>query len=250
MAKHPIIVNILIIILIAFIGLWIVYFASAVFTRHGEEQVVPKVENMSYTKAIELLHSYGLNVEIRDSLFRDDVKPGYVLEQFPKSKSIVKPGRKIFLYINAVHPKEVIIDDHHDRTQLAMKGLSFRQGLSRLTELGFKKIETMVVLGDNDRIVKILANGKPVYQMQKVPVNAKITIVVNDGRLSTVRDSLFDIERIGFYLDQYTGDENGHYYTPEENENSQTEYFEMPSDEQPSSGNEGGHTENETVEYF
>ena len=39
-------------------------------------------------------------------LYRDDIKPGHVIEQFPKAKSIVKPGRKIFLYINAVHPKE------------------------------------------------------------------------------------------------------------------------------------------------
>lgn len=246
--KHPILVNLLIIILIAFIGLWIVYFASAVFTRHGEEQVVPKVENMSYTKAVELLHSYGLNAEIRDSLFRDDVKPGYVIEQFPKAQSIVKPGRKVFLYINAVHPKEVIIDDHHDRTQLAMKGISYRQGLARLTELGFKNLETMVVLGDNDRIVRILANGKPVYQMQKVPVTAKITIVVNDGRLGLVRDSLFDIQQIGYYMGQPSYFDDGNDYAPTEQTSEEAEYFEMPPEEQSISGQ--GQTEEENVEYF
>ena len=257
--RHPILINILIIIVIAFLGLWIVYIAAALFTKHGEEQVVPKVENMSYTKAIELLHSYGLNVDIRDSLYRDDIKPGFVIEQFPKANSIVKPGRKIFLYINAVHPKEVIIDDNHDRTALAMKGMSYRQGFSRLHELGFKEIETITVLGLDDRIVKILANGKPVYQMQKVPVNAKITIEVSDGRLTAVRDSLFESERIGDFIydepeldaSQYSAPTYKHNYNsqPSSNGNAGPTYFEMPQMEE-SPASEGGNSGTEQNSEF
>ena len=263
--KFPVIVNLLIIAIVAFLGLWIVYYAIAIFTHHGEEQVVPKVENMSYTKAVELLHSYGLNVEIRDSLYREDVKPGFVLEQFPKANSVVKPGRKIFLYINAVHPKEVIIDDHNDRTQLALKGWSFRQGLTRLQELGFKDIEVMVVLGDNDRILKILANGKPVHQMQKVPIDSKIIIEVNDGRLGHVRDSLFELENLGFIIIDNveeeepvrqstapSGSSNRGSSAPSAPSTPSTEYFDMPTEEPSTGGNAGGggQSEPESNEFF
>lgn len=189
-SRHPVLANILVIGLVAFLGIWIVYLSLQLFTKHGESDVVPKVENMSYTDAINILHAKGFRVDIRDSIYKDDVKPGFVIEQFPKSGASVKPGRKIFLYINAVHPKEVVIDDDNNPREDALKSFSFRQGMARLEELGFKNIRVVRVLGDNDCIVKITANGKVVKKTQKVPVNAKIVVEVYDGRLGELRDSL------------------------------------------------------------
>lgn len=182
--------NVIVIALVAFLGVWIVYLSLQLFTKHGESATVPGVENMSYTDAIKILHERGLRVDIRDSLFKEDVKPGFVIEQFPKSGATVKPGRKIFLYINAVHPKEVVIDDDNNPAEDALKSFSFRQGMARLEELGFKNIRVVKVLGDNDCIVKVTANGRVVKKTQKVPVNARIVVEVYDGRLGELRDSL------------------------------------------------------------
>lgn len=196
-AKHPVIVNIAIIVAVALIGIWIVYFSLAIFTKHGKSDKVPGVENMSYTEAINMLHDRGFKVDIRDSLYKDDIKPGFVIEQFPKAGSVVKPGRKIFLYINAVHPKEVVVDDDNHPMEDALRGFSFRQGMARLQELGFKNVRVMKVLGANDdRIIKIIANGQPVKKMQKVAVNAKVIVQVSDGRLDSLRDSLQNEELI------------------------------------------------------
>lgn len=226
--KYAILINLAIIIVVAFLGIAIMYLCMALFTKHGETTTVPKVENMSYTQAIELLHSKGFNVDIRDSLFRDDYKPGYVIEQFPRAASTVKPGRKIFLYINAVHPKEVVMDDGADFTSLALKDWSYRQARARLMELGFKNVRTITVLGADDRVVKVLANGKPVYRMQKVAVNAPVIIEVSDGRLGSIRDSLYEAERLREYgnmdFGEYPGEEfrmnheepQGEYRSPEE----------------------------------
>lgn len=238
--KYAVVTNILIIIAVAFIGILIAYLFSAIFTKHGEEAKVPGVENMSYSEAIEKLYARGFNVDIRDSLYRDDVKPGYVIEQFPKANSIVKPGRKIFLYINAVHPKEVVIDDGFDRTSLALKDWSYRQAKSRLVELGFKNIRTVTVLGADDRVVKILAKGHPVFKRQKVAVNTPMIIEISDGRLGAVRDSLYDLERLRDleYLNQYEnsyseeGNEGGMAGEGGSNvssgESKEPEYFEEP----------------------
>lgn len=189
-SRHPVLANIIVIVLVAFLGLWIVYLSLQLFTKHGESDVVPKIENMSYTEAIHILHDNGFRIDIRDSLYKEDVKPGYVIEQFPKAGARVKPGRKIFLYINAVHPKEVVIDDDNNPREYALKSFSFRQGMARLEELGFKNIKVVRVLGDNDCIVKVTANGRIVRKTQKVPVNAKIVVEVYDGRLGELRDSL------------------------------------------------------------
>lgn len=91
------------------------------------------------------------------------------------------------------------MDDGADPLALALKDWSQRQARARLTELGFKNVRVVTVLGTDDRVVKILANGKPVRQMQKVPVNASIIIEVSDGRLDAIRDSLYEAERLNDY---------------------------------------------------
>lgn len=238
-SRHPVLANLIIIAIVAVLGIMIAYFSTAIFTKHGESDIVPKIENISYTEAIKILHDKGFRVDIRDSLFRDDIKPGYVIEQFPKANSVVKPGRKIFLYINAVHPKEVIIDNDNNPREDALRSFSFRQGMAKLEELGFKNIRVVRVLGDNDCIVKILANGKVVKKMQKVPVNAKIVVEVYDGRLGDLRDSLqnaeYDANRV-----PYT-EEGGEYQSeyPEYSEPSETE-------EEPSQSN----SQSEEYEYY
>lgn len=197
--------NLVIILIIAALGIYAAYLATALFTKHGRSMTVPGVENLSYTEAISRLHKAGLKVDIRDSLYRDNIRPGYVIEQFPKANSIVKPGRKIFLYINAVHPKEVVLDDDNHPNELAMKGVSERQALAKFEELGFKKVRVMRVLGTTDRVVKVMANGRPVHKMQKIPVTAMIVVEVSDGRLDALQDSLSNLE----YLESYR--ENADY---------------------------------------
>lgn len=247
--RHPIAANIVIICIITLLGIYAAYLSTAIFTKHGSTVRVPGVENMSYTAAIKKLHDAGLRVDIRDSLFREDIRPGFVIEQFPKSKSIVKPGRKIFLYINAVHPKEVIIDDDNHPNEYAMKGESFRSAQARLEEMGFKNIRMVKVLGTWDRVVKVLANGRPVRKMQKIPVNASIVIEVADGRLNDLTDSLMSAEMLEYYqnnpvtpdADEYGQDQDSYGGIPVENINSE-----------PSSSQEEEHArpEESSNEYF
>lgn len=195
--RHPVIANILIIFLVAIIGLFIVYLWLNIFTRHGEWEKVPEVENISFTNAIKILHDNGFRTDIRDSVYNEDISPGFVVEQFPKAGSMVKPGRKIFLYINAVHPREYIIDADNTGGE-ALKGYSLRQGLAKLEELGFRKVNVIRLPGENDRIIRILANGKPVSKMEKIPVTSLITVEAYDGQLNKLTDSLLDEEYLQY----------------------------------------------------
>ncbi len=239
MKKHPILLNVLLIILVATLGMFIFYVSLALFTNHGSSNVVPGVENMSYSKAVEILHDKGFRVEIRDSLYLDDVKPGYVVEQFPKRDAVVKPGRKVFLYINSVHPKQVVIDEDNRPMEFALKGVAYRHAIAHLEELGFKNIRTVYVVGINkDNVVKIIANGVPVRKRQSVPVNARISVEVNDGRLNLLYDSLINMEMGGMRsYDPYPSYEPSY----EEPSSSSSEY------ETPESAAEEEETEIETI---
>ena len=216
MGRHPVLANIVVIILIAFLGIWIVFLCLQLFTKHGESDIVPAVENMSYTQAVKTLHENGFRVDIRDSIYKEEVKPGFVIEQFPKSGAHVKPGRKVFLYINAVHPREVVIDEDNNPAEDALRGFSFRQGMARLEELRFKNIKVVKILGDNDCIVKITANGKVVKKKDKTPVNSRLVVEVYDGKLGELRDSLQNEEYLRYVSepeDGYTDDDTTDNYS-------------------------------------
>lgn len=242
LGNHPIAGNLLIVIVVAALGICIASLSLALFTKHGRSKSVPHVENMSYTQAIEKLNDAGLRVEIRDSIYREDLRPGYVIEQFPKANSIVKPGRKVFLYINTVHPKEVVIDEDNRPAENALRSVSVRQGMARLEELGFKNIRIVKVLGDNDCIVKITADGKVVKKMMKVPVTSRIVVEVSDGRLSELRDSLQNLEfGVAPSAEYYESPDAG----GEESGNYEVEY--QPSQSSPSASSE---EEEETPEFL
>lgn len=242
--RHPVMANLVIILIIAALGIYAAYLTTALFTKHGRSVHVPRVENMSYTEAISKLHDSGLKVDIRDSLYREDVRPGFVIEQFPKANSVVKPGRKIFLYINAVHPKEVILDDDNHPNEFAMRGESERGALAKFEELGFKNVRVVKVLGSSDRVVKVLANGRPVRKMQKVPVNSSIVIEVSDGRLAAVQDSLYNLEYMDSYRSSQSGYDNGYYQSESGYE---TEQYNEPAKSSPRQEEE---TEEENSQYF
>lgn len=230
--RHPVLANIAIIFIVAVIGLIIIFISLNIFTRHGESKSVPDVENMSFTNAINILHDSGFLIDIRDSVFKENVSPGYVVEQFPKSGSKVKPGRKIFLYINAVHPREYIIDPDRGMVGEALKGYSLRQGLAKLEELGFKKINIVKIPGDNDRIIRLLANGKTISKMEKVPVTSMITVEVFDGMTNYFNDSIRDEE----YYQQYVTDveeESFSQYPDEEYTHSSATDEEFIDEEEP-----------------
>lgn len=209
--KYPILVNLVIIILVAILGILIANFSLAIFTKHGEYSVVPSVEKMSYSSAIDQLHAEGFKVEISDSVFRDDLRPGYVLEQNPTANSKVKPGRTVYLVINAVNAKQVAINN--------IEGISLRQGKAMLQGLGFKDKNIKVVyrLGKHENLIQsVRVDGKKLRPGQRVPVSSIIVLEVSDGRVGQLTDSLLNVEFGVETIDDYAGEYPTEYSEPTE----------------------------------
>ena len=172
--KHPIIAN-LIGVIVTFIAVWYaIYLLIDVFTLHGQEAKVPNVRNMTLDNAIRKIEAAGFDWEISDSLFNEAIKPGMVLEQEPKGNAMAKTTRVIHLTINAFNPKMVNLP--------ILSDISCRDAVNRLTSMGFKfvKVDT-VPSADEGLVLSVKVNGHPITPGSKVSIKDQISIEVGDG---------------------------------------------------------------------
>ncbi len=78
-------------------------------TRHGAHCTVPEFKGLSLSDAQTLAKSQGLNLYINDSLYVASYEGGAVLDQLPAGGVEVKPGRTVYIIINAFGDKMVKI---------------------------------------------------------------------------------------------------------------------------------------------
>ena len=116
--------------------------------------------------------------EIVDSLYTDDIPKGTVAEQEPKPGYVVKRGRKVYLTVNAVLPKQVTIPN--------VRNLSIRQAKAVLESVGLKlgELQYKPDIAKN-AVLEQLVNEKPVKSDQMTVVGTVIDLVLGDGLSNT-----------------------------------------------------------------
>ena len=116
-------------------------------TRHGKTVKAPDFTNLSVQEAQALANEAGVGVKVVDSVFVKRLQGGVVYRQNPKAGANVKKGRSIFLTINSVVPRKVVMPNLYGysvtqaRSELKNRGLN----LGKLTYV--KDIATNTVLG-------------------------------------------------------------------------------------------------------
>lgn len=124
-------------------------------TRHGKTVTAPDFTNLSVQEAQELAAEKKVAVKVVDSVFVRRLAGGVVYRQTPRAGATVKQGRSIFLTINSVVPRKVVMPNLcgysliEARSELRNRGLN----LGRLNYV--KDIATNTVLAQT-------LNGKPV----------------------------------------------------------------------------------------
>ena len=153
-----------------------------VWTGHGDTVNVPDVRGLSEEQATEKLTADGLIIEIADSVYDLKHRPGVVVDQNPHLNTIVKPGRVVYLTINAKTPKMVTVPRLTD--------ISSRQAHAILDGLGLKNVtETPVISEFKDLVLGATANGQPLVAGARIPINSSINLKVGDG-MEEMPDSL------------------------------------------------------------
>ncbi len=175
------------------VGIAVIWLALGwlnIWTGHGKELVVPDVKGQTFENARLMLEEAGLSVELADSVYDDKAQRGAVVDQNPKVNTRVKPGRTIYLTINAFSPKTVSIPNLTD--------ISSRQARSILEGLGIKDVvEEMVISEYKNLVLGARYNGKRLTAGARVPVNARIILEVGDG-MPELPDSVAPTDSVAF----------------------------------------------------
>lgn len=118
-----------------------------VITRHGQTVTAPDFTSLSVQEAQSMAAQSDVKVKVVDSVFVRRLPGGVVYRQQPKAGATVKKGRSIFLTINSVVPRKVVMPNLYGysiteaRTELKNRGLN----LGNLRYV--KDIATNTVLG-------------------------------------------------------------------------------------------------------
>ncbi len=172
--KHPIIANLIYIVISAFIILWVSLLWLDSWTGHGKTCVVPDVKGLSFEQASEVLAQSNLQAVLSDSIFSREVKPGHVTDQIPNAGAVVKPDKAVYITINAFARRFLTMPKFND--------MSVIQARSMLVGMGFSDIREVEVAHDHEgEVVNVKYNGLPVSQGMKIPITASLTIEYGRG---------------------------------------------------------------------
>lgn len=182
--NHPILVSLLLMVLLSVLIFVGIMYALDVYTRHNSSIVMPEMRGQNLTEAERMLTDLDLHYELIDSVYDATLPPGVVVEMVPKSGNTVKPGRIIFLTINARASRKGIIPD--------LKDMSSRQALAVLRGLGFEKIKERYIAGDFVNLTDgvELLDGSNLAPGTRLPINSTLVLRVINGYSSFTTDSL------------------------------------------------------------
>ena len=93
---------------IAVFALLFNYAVMPLWTRHDAAITVPDVREMSDAQAASALRAAGLGAEMREQPFNPNLAADIVVEQTPDPNTSVKPGRRVYYYVNT-SPKELTV---------------------------------------------------------------------------------------------------------------------------------------------
>lgn len=155
----------------------VVLFWLKKYTHHGESIDVPNLIGLYEHEAREIVGKVGLEIEVVDSVYLRNEKPGIIVEQTPKQGLGVKGGRVVFLTVNATAKREISVPD--------LIGVSERQATATLNSLGFNIGSINVVPSEYaDMVLEIRHNNIMVKAGDKLPDGSTLSIYI--GRNDTI----------------------------------------------------------------
>ncbi len=166
--------NLLIMAAIVLILGWLAMLWMDHFTLHGQTRTIPDLRGLDYNAAAARLEEDDLIIELSDSVYESKARPGAIIDQNPKGGNVVKPGRVVYVTINAFSPKMVTVPQLTD--------ISVRQARSVLEGLGIKNVTEVSVVSEYAGLVLgASCDGHRLLPGARLPVTARVTLQVGDG---------------------------------------------------------------------
>ena len=173
----------LIVIILLCVG---VGFGLDIYTHHGDDIVVPKLNGMDVDKAERQLNQLGLTLEVSDSGYNKSLPADCILLQTPGEGQKVKQGHVVYVTVNSPSSPSFALPDLVDNS-------SVREAEAKLTAMGFRLNPHKMVDGEKDWVYGILCRGRHVSNGDRISIDNPLTLIVGKG---TIED-LDDIDMVG-----------------------------------------------------
>ncbi len=175
------------------IGYLILYVWLPLYTNHDQQIEVPSLERLTVEEAQELLEERDLQLEIQDTNYKANFKPGVINRQEPKANSFVKENRRIYVSINAFEVPKISLTSKM-MEDLENKGLEVVK--SKIKEFGFEQGEIIYVPGKyQDYVLNTICRNDTLRVGDKLAKGSKIDILVSDGKLIEEEKEEEEIEK-------------------------------------------------------
>jgi len=139
----------------------------SLITRHNQTVTVPDFTNMTVAEAHEMARDSHVGVKVKDSVFVRRLGAGVVYRQSPKAGATVKKGRSIFLTINSIVPRKVVMPNligyslNEARAELNNRGLALGK-LNYTQDIATNHVLRQTVRGRNVRAGDLVVSGSDV----------------------------------------------------------------------------------------
>ena len=136
-------------------------------TRHNQTVTVPDFTNMTVTEARALARDNHVGVKVTDSVFVRRLGAGVIYRQSPKAGATVKKGRSVFLTINSIIPRKVVMPNligyslNEARAELNNRGLALGK-LNYIQDIATNNVLRQTVRGRNVRAGDLVVSGSDV----------------------------------------------------------------------------------------
>lgn len=166
--------NILCVLLLGVFSVLAIVYGADIYTNHGEKLKLPDVRRHNIEDARRVLDNLGVDIEIADTGYVKTLPPGTVLEQTPAGGSVVKPGRIVYLVINAIETPRRAIPEIIDNS-------SYREAEARLKGVGFLVAQPELIEGEKDWVYGVKVRGRSIQNGTMVSIEDSVTLVIGRG---------------------------------------------------------------------
>ncbi len=172
--EHPIISNLVLMLLIFTCLITVVYFAMDWGTRHSARRTVPNFVGLVIGDAKHFADRRDLEIIANDSLYVPSYPGGVVLDQHPLEGAVVKPGRKVYVTISSINQRKAVVPFVANRT--------LRQAVHLLETAGFgiEKIHYVRDMAHNYVIAEFV-NGEAIVEGSTLQANVGSGVVLRVG---------------------------------------------------------------------
>ncbi len=122
--------NLLVAIGIAITFIVVLLLIFRIYTHHGKSVAIPDFSDLPVEDAEKYINKRKLRYEILDSVYVAEKDGGIIIDQYPKSGSLVKKNRKIYFTINANSPEKILMPD--------LTGITLREARTKIEIAGLK----------------------------------------------------------------------------------------------------------------